>query len=69
MQTLILSGRTRHGRNRIREHGDEWELLEARDAVPALRVAGFSVRSVATGATRWIAQHDDRDFNIVAISI
>ena len=31
---LILSGKTKHGKNRIREQGDHWKVLKLKGAMP-----------------------------------
>jgi len=32
--TLILSGKTRHGKNRVREQGELWKVLKIKGAMP-----------------------------------
>ena len=59
---LTLKGKTGHGKNRIREHGELWEVLEfppgviAQDPKPALP----PIRSLKTGEWRWL---DDVNFS------
>lgn len=57
MRTILtLRGLTLKGRNRIREHGIDWELLDCKDS-RFLLVSGEEMR--------WIAARDDRDFEII----
>jgi len=44
---ITLKGITGHGRNRIREHGDLWEILD------------LPIKSLKTGEWRWL---DDINF-------
>ena len=59
---LTLKGLTNHGKNRIREHGDKWEVLEFPPGVldmtpkPALP----PIKSLKTGEWRWL---DDTNFS------
>ena len=58
---LTLKGITGHGKNRIREHGDKWEVLELPPGVldmtpkPPLPC----IKSLKTGEIRWL---DDINF-------
>ena len=58
---LTLKGLTGHGKNRIREHGDKWEVLELppgvmdMDPKPVLP----PIKSLKTGEWRWL---DDINF-------
>jgi len=53
---LTLKGLTNHGKNRIREHGDQWEVmgttLTPKPALPP-------IKSLKTGEIRWL---DDINF-------
>jgi hypothetical protein len=59
---LTLKGLTGHGKNRIREHGDKWEVLELppgvmdMDPKPVLP----PIKSLKTGEWRWL---DDTNFS------
>lgn len=46
-----LQGKTRHGKNRVNEHGNIWEALENSNDPFGQRTL---VRSVETGDLRWI---------------
>lgn len=52
--TIKLKGVTNHGKNRIREHGDEWNVLEPK-VTPAPNM--LFIQSVKTGDTRWLNHH------------
>ncbi len=53
---LTLKGITGHGKNRIREHGDQWEVLDLPPGVisqshkPRLP----PIKSLKTGEIRWL---------------
>lgn len=56
-ETITLIGVTRHGKNRIAQHGPDWLILE-----PAVRPkpARLFIRSLKTGDERWLTD----DFQI-----
>lgn len=62
---IKLVGKSLKGKNRIREHGELWEILEKRDFVMCLNGPGLSIKSAKTGDIRWISVTDDGDFMIV----
>lgn len=70
--TLKLTGKTRHGRNRIAQFGDLWTVIERRESVwcldglPGLLIE--PVQPTTTEAWCWIAETDDRDFEIEEIN-
>ncbi len=37
---LILSGKTRHGKNRVREQGELWKVISIKGAMPHGRFPG-----------------------------
>ena len=53
---LTLKGITNHGKNRIREHGDKWEVMET-TLTP--KPPFPSIKSLKTGEIRWL---DDINF-------
>ena len=55
---LTLKGKTNKGKNRIREHGEAWEVLENESP---LRPNMLFIKSVKTGEERWLTE----DFDIV----
>jgi hypothetical protein len=53
---LTLKGITGHGKNRIKEHGNKWEVMETTlTPKPPLP----SIKSLKTGEIRWL---DDINF-------
>ena len=59
---LTLKGLTGHGKNRINEHGDKWEVLELPPVVLDMTpkpVLPF-IKSLKTGEGRWL---DDVNFS------
>ena len=61
---IKLKGITGHGKNRIREHGELWEVLELPPGVVSMsnKPALPPVKSVKTGVWRWL---DEKNFEIV----
>ena len=61
---IRLKGKTNHGKNRIREHGDVWEVLDLPPGVTSMTPAPTKqcVRSKKTGEWRWL---DEKDFEII----
>ena len=52
MELLRLKGVTGHGKNRIREHGEEWLVL---DHSSPIRSEIF-IESIKTGDRRWLTK-------------
>jgi hypothetical protein len=48
---ITLKGRTNKGKNRIREHGDQWVVMET-TLTPSPPLP--PVKSLKTGETRWL---------------
>lgn len=63
---MILEGKTLKGKNRVREHGSEWTLLETRQRVLFSFDTGpwLHVQSLKTGDSRWVHGVSDRDFKV-----
>ena len=59
---IKLTGKTNHGKNRIREHGDLWEVLELPTGVISMtpKPQFPPIKSVKTGEERWL---DDVNFS------
>ena len=59
---LTLKGITNKGKNRIREHGDKWEVLEVPPGVMSMtpKPALPPIKSLKTGEWRWL---DDVNFS------
>ena len=53
---IRLKGITGHGKNRIREHGELWEVLEFPTGVVSMtpKPALLPIKSVMTGEERWL---------------
>lgn len=60
---LTLKGLTNHGKNRIREHGDQWEVLDLPPGVirQSQKPAFPAIKSLKTGEWRWL---DEINFEI-----
>ena len=61
---IRLKGITGHGKNRIREHGELWEVLEFPTGVVSMtpKSALLPIKSVMTGEERWL---DEKNFEII----
>ena len=59
---LTLKGLTNHGKNRIREHGAKWEVLDLPTGVLNMSHKPLfpPIKSVMTGDERWL---DDVNFS------
>tara|TARA_R110000744_G_scaffold76837_1_gene152068 strand:+ start:902 stop:1096 length:195 start_codon:yes stop_codon:yes gene_type:complete len=62
MKTVRLKGLTGHGKNRVREHGELWEVLELPTGVIKMshKPSFPCIKSLKTGEERWL---DDRNFS------
>ena len=58
---ITLKGITGHGKNRIREHGDLWEILDLPPGVISMtpKPPLPPIKSLKTGERRWL---DDINF-------
>ena len=70
-QWIKLKGLTGHGKNRIREHGEDWKIKAMREGSLMLQSKNETFK-VGTGAKafmvpdgRWIKIHDDQNFEII----
>lgn len=66
---LRLKGKTQKGKNRVRELGNEWELVERRDSVLFSQEKGPWLLVVPVSnpeKPRWIHENNDVDFEIEA---
>ena len=63
---LRLEGRNRHGKNRIRENGDMWEVITVDGGESSVLPTKVCVVPLSgSGNWRWIDLVDDRDMVIV----
>ena len=56
---IQLQGITGHGRNRIREHGERWRVLDLLDLGFAGPLTSTPIMSCETGYTLWLHSHSD----------
>jgi len=68
MKTVKLIGKTRHGKNRIAQHGEIWEVESEHGNIMLLK--SLEETFVITGSTtcfdkRWVSVENDRDFEVV----
>ena len=62
---IRLKGITGHGKNRIREHGDVWEVLTLQEmGIISMTPmpTKMPIRSIATNEWRWL---DEKNFEII----
>ena len=62
---VCLSGKTRHGKNRIRENGDMWRVLNVKDNSICVRPMDLDRRE----NWRWIDIPDDEHMNVKLVEI
>ena len=68
METVILKGKSRHGKNRIKQHGDRWHVTENSSGILHLRSIGCECSeciSLGMQDWRWISETDDPNFEVV----
>lgn len=61
---VTLVGKTRHGKNRINQHGSKWEVIELRNGKMLLESENETEgpRDNKGRDWRWVDLHDDKDF-------
>lgn len=62
---MIIKGKTQKGKNRIREWGSEWNILERKGD----RIAIVSIKEQcnwSANSVRWIEKNNDQDFEIIS---
>lgn len=64
-----LRGRSQHGKNRIRESGEDVWVIEIRDQIQTTKhqnlTGPFVMVTTSEGSSRWISIADDPDFEII----
>jgi hypothetical protein len=72
--TLTLSGKSKHGKNRVNEQGAKWTVIELKIVQHRMSVfpVGTPITLLAavsdpTKHWRWIRQQNDVNFNIEAV--
>ena len=67
---IRLKGKSGHGKNRIREHGDIWLVIHVDTNKVMLRSRNrtFKIGGVMHHDGRWIDQGVDKNFEIVEIN-
>lgn len=65
---LILSGKTKHGKNRVREQGELWRVIKIKGALPHGRwPAGTEIAEIESldgRHWRFISTIGDTDFDV-----
>ena len=62
---VTLKGKTRHGKNRINQHGERWMIIELRNGKMLLESAAETDKGGVDW--RWVDLHDDQNFTWSAI--
>jgi len=75
MEIVVLQGKTRKGKNRVREHGDRWSVAREDESVmclddnPGLLLKVLNCKCLGCKKwgpdSRWIRQINDVDFEIL----
>ena len=58
---FTLKGKTQKGKNRIREHGQNWKLVRNGYAIKG----SLLLKSIQTDYMMWIAVNNDKDFETI----
>ena len=61
-----LNGKTNHGKNRVREHGNVWKVVKKSETVFFSKNTGpfLLLHSEATKDTRWVSKKNDVHFEV-----
>lgn len=62
---VTLKGKTRHGKNRINQHGERWMIIELRNGKMLVESAAETDKGGFDW--RWVDLHDDKNFTWSAI--
>ena len=62
---VTLKGKTRHGKNRINQHGERWMIIELRNGKMLVESAAETDKGGFDW--RWVDLHDDQNFTWSAI--
>lgn len=62
---VTLKGVTRHGKNRINQHGERWMIIELRNGKMLVESAAETDKGGFDW--RWVDLHDDKNFTWSAI--
>lgn len=62
---VTLKGKTRHGKNRINQHGERWMIIELRNGKMLIESAAKTDKGGFDW--RWVDLHDDQNFTWSAI--
>ena len=54
---ISLLGKTRHGKNRVNEHGTLWLVLPLPKRVPTWPTGSMLLQSVQTNYKRWLTDY------------
>lgn len=71
MKSVILKGRSQHGKNRVREQGEVWIVKDQRNSINTPKHVGcqgpFWLLLGLNDDLRWVSTTDDPDFEIVTV--
>ena len=68
-RVVFLKGKSRHGKNRIKQHGEHWQVID-RTSSGVLHIQSIECRcpectKLGSQDWRWISETDDPNFEIV----
>jgi hypothetical protein len=62
---MLVKGKSQKGKNRIKEHGPQWEVIkECRGCFYLKNHPGFLLKA-PDGYLRWMAKDNDEDFEAI----
>ena len=66
-RAVLLKAKSRHGKNRIHQHGDIWRVAgEGKfNGQPALSLSSVEKTDRGEFDGRWVLLNDDKDFEII----
>ena len=61
---ITMTGKTRHGKNRIQQHGMKWLIMKVAtfQGQPAMALRSFDRTDRGDFDSRWVHLKDDKDF-------
>ena len=58
--TVKVKGVSQKGKTRVKEHGEEWEVVNFNDSINRIALC-----STKTGYVRWVDEKNDKDFEVI----
>jgi hypothetical protein len=61
---IILSGKSKKGKSRIKQFGEEWDIVGEHTSTEKWLLRSKNTDSQGSDDLRWVFMNDDPDFNI-----